>query len=94
VGLSTKLAAGGVVAGAALAYYVMKRHEESGESYLQILAQLPAAARQTLTGVRRRARLALEDGKAAARARENGLVRELVAAGSTGEAGPLSSPGP
>jgi hypothetical protein len=87
MGLSAKLIAGGLVAGAALAYYVVTTHEASGQSYLQVIAGLPKAARQSVGDVRRRATLALQDGRAAARAREDELVRQLGAAGSTGEAG-------
>jgi hypothetical protein len=82
MGLSTRLIVGGVAAGAALVYYVGRRHSATGEAYLDILAQLPAAARNSIAGVKRRATLALEDGRAAARAREDDFTRQLEAAGS------------
>lgn len=94
MGLPVKLLVGGVAAGAALAYYVARRHEASGESYLRIIAELPNAARQSLADVKRRARLALEDGQAAARSRERELMSRLGAAGSMGETGHFPYPGP
>lgn len=78
--LPAKLVIGGIVAGAGLAYYVRQRHQRSGESYLDIVKQLPSLARTSVKDLRRRATLALEDGKAAARAREDELVRQLGAA--------------
>lgn len=82
MGLSTRLIVGGVAAGAALAYYVKRRHGATGETYLDILAQLPAVARSSVANVKRRASLALEDGRAAARAAEADFARQLEAAGS------------
>jgi hypothetical protein len=82
MGFSTRLIVGGVAAGAALAYYVRGRHLTTGEAYLEILAQLPSAARGSVARVKRRAVLALEDGRAAARARDDEYTRQLEAAGS------------
>ena len=87
---STKLVVGGVVAGAALTYYVRRRHARTGESYLEILAQLPTLARNSAEDMRRRALVAFEDGKAAARAREEEFTRELEAPTKPSSAG--SSP--
>jgi hypothetical protein len=82
MGLSARLIVGGVAAGTALAYYVRRRHSATGEAYLDIIAQLPAAAHSSVAHVKRRAALALEDGRAAARAREDDFTRQLEAAGS------------
>ena len=82
MGLSARLIVGGVAAGAALAYYVGRRHRATGETYLDILAQLPAVARSSVADVKRRAALALDEGRAAARAREDDFTRQLEAAGS------------
>ncbi len=87
MGLSARLVVGGVAAGAALAFYVHKRHAQSGESYMDIISQLPALARGSVTDMKRRATLAIEDGKAAARAREDEFVRELAAAESPSSSG-------
>ena len=84
---SARLVVGGVVAGAALTYYVRRRHARTGESYLDILAQLPALARTCAEDMRRRALVALEDGKAAARAREEEFTRQLEAPTAQSSAG-------
>jgi hypothetical protein len=83
MGLSSKLIVGGIVAGTALAYYVRTKHTRTGEAYLDILRQLPNDAQRWATEARRRAALALEEGKAAAREREADIVRRLEAAGAT-----------
>ena len=88
---SGRLVLGGVVAGAALTYYVRRRHARTGESYLDILAQLPALARNSVDDVRRRAIVALAEGKAAARAREEEFTRQLEAATPPSSAGTSSS---
>jgi hypothetical protein len=80
MGLSTRLIVGGMAAGAALAYYVTNRHAATGEPYREILAQLPSVARSSMAGVKRRATLALDEGRAAARAREADYTRQLEAA--------------
>jgi hypothetical protein len=82
MGFSSKLIVGGFVAGAALAYYVKKRHAYGGEGYLDIVKHLPADAQRWATDARRRAVLALEEGKTAAREREADIMRRLEAAGA------------
>jgi hypothetical protein len=77
--LSSKLLAGGIAAGAALAYYVQRRKARTGEGYLAIVAQLPGDARRWANDARRRSSLALEDGKSAARERDAELARQLAA---------------
>ena len=72
MGLSNKLVATGIAAGAALVYYAHRRRARTGESYVSILRQLPSDAQ-------RKATLALEDGKSAARQREDELTRRLTA---------------
>ncbi len=76
---SGKLIVGGIAAGAALAYYVRRRKARTGEGYVEILKQLPGDAQRWASDARRRAALALEEGKAAARAREAELTRQLAA---------------
>ena len=80
MGLTSKLVVGGVAAGAALAYYVQKRRARTGEGYLEILRQLPADAQSWVVDARRRATVALEDGKSAAREREADFAKQLTAA--------------
>lgn len=87
MGLSARLIVGGMAAGAVLAYYVKKRHATTGESYLDILVELPSTARRSIAGVKRRATLALDEGKIAARAREAEFVRQLEAAASPNTSG-------
>jgi len=82
VGLASKLMFSGVAAGAALAYYVSQRHGRTGESYVGIVRSLPADAQRWVTDARRRATLALEDGKSAARERETEITRQLAATDS------------
>lgn len=83
MGFSGKLVFGGIVAGAALAYYVQRRRARSGESYVQILMQLPADAQRWVAETRQRAVLALEEGRSAARERDAELTRQLEAAGTS-----------
>jgi hypothetical protein len=80
MGFSTKLLVGGVVAGAALAYYVKQRHESTGAGYFAVARQLPADAQRWAADARRRAARALEEGRSAARAREAEIDRQLTAA--------------
>jgi hypothetical protein len=80
MGFTSKLVVGGVAAGAVLAYYVRKRRARTGEGYLDILRQLPSEAQRWAVDAKRRAALALEDGKAAAREREADFTRQLTAA--------------
>jgi hypothetical protein len=80
MGFTSKLVVGGVAAGAALAYYVQRRRARTGEGYLEILAQLPSEAQRWAVDARRKAALALEEGKAAARDRDAEFARQLTAA--------------
>jgi hypothetical protein len=77
---ASKLVVGGIAAGAALAYYVQKRRVRTGEGYLDILRQLPSAAQDWAVDARRRAALALEEGKTAARERDADFTKQLTAA--------------
>jgi hypothetical protein len=80
MGVTSKLVAGGIVAGAALAYYVQKRRARSGDGYLDILRQLPSDAQRWAVDAKRRAALALGEGKAAARERDSDFTKQLTAA--------------
>ena len=71
---------GTALAGASLAYYVRDRSEHTGQSYLEVLRQLPSEARRGYGEVRRRAQLALGDGLQAARDREVQVDRALTVA--------------
>ena len=82
MGFTSKLLAGGIAAGAALAYYVQKRGARTGEGYLDILRQLPSEAQHWAGDAKRRAALALEEGKAAARERDSDFTKQLTAAGA------------
>jgi hypothetical protein len=79
VSLSSKLLITGVVTGAAITYYVKKRRARTGEGYLAILIQLPSEAQRRFADVKRRAVLAIEDGRVAARDRATELSRQLAA---------------
>ena len=81
MGFASKFVAGGIVAGAALAYYVQKRRARTGEGYLDIIRQLPSDAQRWAGDAKRKAALALNEGKAAARERDSGFTRQLTAAG-------------
>ena len=61
---------GTALAGAGLAYYVRDRSQTTGQSYVEVLRQLPREARRGYGEARRRAQLALDDGLRAARSRE------------------------
>lgn len=87
MGLFTKVAVAGVLAGAALAVYVQRRHSASGESYGEIVETLPDQARRAAEDIQRRAAEALREGRAAARATADEFNRQLRA-GRTPE--PLS----
>jgi len=80
MGFSAKLLVGGVAAGAALAYYVRQRHQSTGAGYIEIVKRLPADAQRWAADARRRATLALEEGKSAAREREAEFDGRLTAA--------------
>lgn len=82
MGFTSRLIVGGIAAGAALAYYVHRRRVRTGEGYLDILRQLPADCQRWAVDTGRRAALALEEGKAAARASDADLTRRLAAAGA------------
>ena len=71
---------GGVLAGTGAAYYVRERSRSTGQSYVEVLLQLPAEARRGYGEARRRARLALDDGLLAARVRERQVDHALSAA--------------
>jgi hypothetical protein len=75
-----RLIVGGVAAGAALAYYVQRRRARTGESYLDIIMQLPGDAQRWAREAGQRATQALEDGRAAAREREAEIAGELQTA--------------
>jgi len=81
MGLASKLVAGGIAAGVALAYHVQKRRARTGEGYLDIVRQLPSDAQRWAVDAKRRAALALEEGKAAARERDSEFTKQLAAAG-------------
>ena len=80
MGLPSRLLIGGLVGGAALTYYVRKRRRSTGAGYVEILLHLPSDAQRWAVHARRRVTLALEDGKAAAQAREARFTRQLSAA--------------
>jgi len=71
---------GTVLAGAGVAYYVRERSASTGQSYAEVLRQLPGDARRGYGEARRRAQLAIDDGLRAARVRERQVDRALVAA--------------
>jgi len=81
MGFMSKLVAGGIAAGAALVYYAQKRRARTGEDYRDILRQLPSDAQRWAVDAKRRASLALEEGKAAARERSSEFTQQLTAAG-------------
>ncbi len=80
MGFASKLLVGGIAAGAALAYYVQTRRARTGEGYLDIIRQLPHDAQRWAGDAKRKAALAIEDGKAAAREREADFTKQLTAA--------------
>ena len=82
MGLSTRLIVTGAVAGAAFTYYVRSRHARTGEGYLHIVRQLPGDALRWVDDTRSRATKALEEGKTAARDRDEEFTRQLLAAGA------------
>jgi hypothetical protein len=82
MGLSTRLVVSGAVAGAALAFYVRSVRAETGQGYLQILRRLPGDARRRIDDTKARATKALQEGKSAARDRDEEFSRQLLAAGA------------
>ena len=71
---------GSALVGAGLAYYVRERSRTTGQSYLEVLRQLPSEARSGYAEARSRAQLALNEGLRVARAREQQVQHDLVAA--------------
>ena len=82
MGLSAKLVVSGAVAGAALTYYVRSRRARTGEGYLQIARSLPGDALRWIDDTKGHAAKALEEGKTAARERDDEFARQLLAAGA------------
>lgn len=78
-GWHASLALGGVIVGGFLAYFTQRRHSQTGEPYGRIIAQLPAETRDTVADVRRRARAAFAEGKAAALRRDHELQLQIEA---------------
>lgn len=76
---------GTVLAGATVAYYVHERSASTGQSYVEVLRQLPGEARRGYGEARRRAQLAIDDGLRAARVRERQVDHALGAAASRDE---------
>jgi hypothetical protein len=82
MGLSTRLIVTGAVAGVAFTYYVRSRHARTGEGFLHIVRQLPGDVLRWADDTRSRATKALEQGKTAARERDEEFTRQLIAAGA------------
>lgn len=82
MGLSSRLIVSGAVAGVALSYYVRTRRQRTGEGYLSIIRQLPGDALRWIDDTRDRAVKALDEGKHAARQRDEEFTRQLTAAGA------------
>ena len=64
-----------VATGAGVAYYAYRKHCDTGQSYLDIVKQLPGE-------VQRRANDAVREGKAAARRRDEEMARQLQSGSS------------
>jgi hypothetical protein len=71
---------GSALVGVGVAYYVREQSRSTGQSYLEIVRQLPGDARRAYEQGRRRAQLALTDGLRAAGEREHQVQRDLTAA--------------
>jgi len=69
-----------ILAAAGLAYYVQQRSAQTGEGYLSVVRQLPGQARAWWSETRERATLAIEEGRQAARLREQEVERQIAAA--------------
>ncbi len=82
MGLSTRLVVSGAVAGAALTFYVRAKRAETGDGYLQIVRRLPGDVLRWIDDTKARATKALEEGKSAARDRDEEFSRQLLAAGA------------
>jgi hypothetical protein len=65
-----------VVTAAGVGYYAYRRHCDTGQSYLDIVRQLPGE-------VQRRATDAMTEGRAAARRRDDELQRQLQTGSTT-----------
>ena len=76
------LGLGVMVAGAGLALYVRRRSEQAGVGYAMVIRQLSGDVQPLVDEAQRRGRLALEQGRAAARRRQDELMRELAAISS------------
>jgi len=70
---------GAALVSAGLAYYVRERSQATGQSYTEVVRQLPAEARRGYGEARERTRLAVGDGLRAARSREHQVERALLA---------------
>jgi hypothetical protein len=73
---------GAVVAGAGLALYVRRQSEQTGVGYATVIRRLVGDIPWLVDDARRRARLALEQGREAAHRRQDELTRELAAVSS------------
>ena len=73
---------GVLVAGAGLALYVRRQSEQAGVGYATVIRQLAGDVHCLVDDARRRGRLALEQGREAARRRQDELTRELAAVSS------------
>ncbi len=71
---------GSALLGIGVAYYVHDRSQTTGQSYVEVLRQLPGQARRTYAEARVRAQLALSDGLRAAQVREIQVDHDLTAA--------------
>ena len=83
MGLVKAFGWGAVLVGAAVAYHVQTRVQREGIGYGDALRQLPEQAKSLWADTQRRAALAIEDGKQAAREREQQVLRALAAAGAS-----------
>ncbi|MGO8685481.1 MAG: hypothetical protein ACLQUT_13040 [Thermoleophilia bacterium] len=87
MGLMRSLGVSALLGGAALVYHVYGRVQREQIGYVEALRQLPAEARSLWAETRVRAAEAIEDGRQAAREREQQVTHALAAAGTgnTGE---------
>ncbi len=76
---------GTALGGVSDAYYVHERRRATGQSYVEVLRQLPGEARRGYDEARRRAQLAIDDGLRAARVRERQVDHALRAAAPRGD---------
>ena len=79
---------GTALVSAGLAYYVRERSQTTGQSYVEVLRQLPAEAWRSYGQARERAQLAIGDGLRAARSREQQVEGALTAAAPRDAADP------